>query len=57
MRLIKQIMKQEGVRFWRVPSKSQRGKIYEVREYKGEWSCNCPAIKECSHIKIVKLKL
>ena len=40
---------------WVVPSKSQPGTTHKVRLMPdGRWECDCPAIKECWHIKIVK---
>ena len=45
-------------RKWRVPSKSEKGKYYIVRQLKdGSFRCNCIAgqmKRECSHQKIVK---
>jgi hypothetical protein len=40
---------------WRVASKSEKGKMYNVKlNDKGLLYCDCPAIKECKHIKMIK---
>jgi len=40
---------------WKVPSKSEKGVFHQVVEREdGSWECDCPAIKECRHIKIIQ---
>lgn len=49
----------EGVRrIWRLPSRSQPGVFRTVKwMYDGSWECDCPATKECWHIKQCKLEV
>ena len=42
---------------FRVPSKTTKGLEYTVEiDMYGNMYCDCPALKVCSHIKVVKYK-
>jgi len=44
-------------RHWKVKSDSDPNKEYDIYlEDDGKYNCNCPAIKECKHIKRIKKK-
>ena len=57
MQIIKDILKGAGVKRWRVPSSSIRGRFYEVMIDKfGDYYCSCPVLgkRQCKHILIIK---
>ncbi len=46
------------IKKYRVRSKSKKDVFYIVEQLSnGKFVCDCPAYKECRHIKIVKKKL
>ena len=45
------------VKTWKIPSKDKKkkGVEYTVKELEtGDFICDCPSVKECSHIATVK---
>ena len=60
MKASKQFIKElhKIISSYEVPSKSEEGKLWEVTiDMYGNMSCNCPAIKSCRHIRIIKNKM
>lgn len=53
-----QLLKDKVVQVWKVPSRSERGLKWHVREFEdGSMKCPCPSRrKQCPHIQTVLWK-